>query len=202
MPANTILNKFNDWTEGFGSKEARISVFNHIRDIPYSIVPEIKGPLEWGESIVENNKGSCSPKHYLLGYLFGKLGLAVKYATFPFAWQTQPIKYPAELRALAAGLPVAYHVALKVFINGSWVLVDATWDPSLKGHGFALNESWDGESDTRNAALPLKEIVHQSLEERLEFVRLKKSQYSEEEKAGYSLFVEKFNLWLEELRRR
>jgi hypothetical protein len=195
-----IEERFVDWTQGLSPQEARISVFSHIRDIPYALVPQVNDPLQWGASIIAGNKGSCSPKHYLLGHFFAKLGLAVKYATFPFAWEEQALKYPPELGRLAKGLPHGYHAALKAFIEGRWVLVDATWDAVLKDYGFPANNSWDGLSDTRNAVLPLKEVVHERLEERLEFVRLKKALYSEEENKKYSLFVEKFNLWLEQLR--
>ncbi len=197
-----ILERFSAWTEGLNSQEARVAVFNQIRDIPYYLVPQMADPEEWAASILHNCKGSCSPKHYLLGILFGKLGIPIKYVTYPFKWLEQPIKYPAELKELAQGLPIGYHAACKAYINDKWVLVDATWDIALKKAGFPLNDHWDGVSDTLNAVMPLEEVIHKSLEERLNYVREKKKLFTEAEKATYAEFMEKFNAWLESLRRK
>ncbi|MDD4137527.1 MAG: hypothetical protein PHT99_06500, partial [Methanoregula sp.] len=60
-----------------------------------------------------------------------------------------------ELRRLAAVMPVAYHLACRVRINGRWVLVDATWDRPLAKGGFPVNEYWDGYADTKCAVKPL-----------------------------------------------
>jgi hypothetical protein len=202
MPKEIILKAFEQWVKGLGPKDARITVFSRIRDIPYYLVPQIADPNEWAASILHNCKASCSPKHYLLGLLFGKLGIPIKYATYSFKWDKQPIDYPAELKKLAQGSPVSYHVACKAHINDKWILVDATWDTALKKAGFAVNGHWDGESDTLNAVMPIEEVIHDSLEGRLDYVTEKKKLFSDEEKKTYGEFIEKFNLWLETLRQK
>jgi hypothetical protein len=196
-----LLNKiFGDWTKGLTQRESLMVIFERIRDIPYYLVPQIDDPLEWGLSIVKNNKGSCSPKHYLLGVFFEKSGIPIKYATFPFRWDEQKVDYPQELRRLAQGSPIGYHVACKAFIENKWVLIDATWDKGLLKSEFPVNAQWDGLSGTLNAIVPLEEIVHASLEERLSYVKKKKALYSEEEKLTYGKFITGFNSWLERLR--
>lgn len=200
-PETNITEKFALWVKGLSAKEARISVFNHIRDIPYYLVPQIADPCAWAESILKLNKGSCSPKHYLLGIFFTRLGIPVKYVTYPFKWGKQPIQYPPELMELARGSPIGYHVACKARLNDKWVLVDATWDRALKKAGFSVNDPWDGLSDTLNAVVPFEEVIHESLEARLEFVTEKRLLYTEEEKLTYARFIEKFNLWLESVRK-
>ncbi|MBU1726394.1 MAG: hypothetical protein KJ880_02050 [Candidatus Omnitrophica bacterium] len=201
MSKEKLLHKLKEWTLGLGPLESRKTVFERIRDIPYYLVPQVEDPYEWAGRILDSNKASCSPKHYLLGFLFIQLGIPVKYATYPFKWDKQPIKYPSELMDLAQGSPIGYHSACKAFIEDKWVLVDATWDKALKRAGFSVNEDWDGFSDTLNAVVPFNEIIHESLEERLVFVREKKSMFSEQEKSTYVQFIEKFNAWLENLRR-
>ena len=91
------------------------------------------------------------------------MGLEVAYATFPFLWNDPDLRYPAELRRLAAGLPVAYHLACNVRINDRWVLVDATWDRPLKRGGFPINEHWDGYADTKCAVKSLRPAARTAL---------------------------------------
>jgi len=55
-----------------------------------------------------------------------RLGLTTVYTTVPFLWNNPDLLYPPELRRLATGLPVAHYLACRVWINGCWVLVDAT----------------------------------------------------------------------------
>ena len=87
------------------------------------------------------------------------MGLNVVFATIAFLWSDRDLQYPPKLRALAARLPVAHHIACRVQIGGRWVLVDATWDPPLKKGGFPINENWDGYSETRCAVKPLRSAV-------------------------------------------
>lgn len=195
MAEQIILEKFNAWTKGLDDRQARLAVFVHIRDIPYYLVPQIEDPFLWAASILKEYRGSCSPKHYLLGLLFEKLSIPIKYVTYPFEWGKQNIKYPEDLKKLAQGLPAGNHLACKAYIRNRWVLVDATWDIALKKAGFPVNENWDGESDTLNAVAPFDEIIHASLAERLKYVKEKKSRLSEIEKATYAQFIEKFNAW-------
>jgi len=200
MDEPTIIERFEAWTKGLNPREARISIFTHIRDIPYYLVPQIDDPRRWAGSILKNNKGSCSPKHYLLGLLFEKLGIKISYVTYPFRWSGQGIKYPPELKKLAAGSPIGYHVACKAYLKNRWVLVDATWDTALKKRGFPINDGWDGVSDTLNAVIPLEELVHKTLDERLTYVAGKKALWTPEERASYAKFIEEFNRWAETLR--
>jgi len=188
------------WTENRSPEKSRIAVFEHIRDIPYAIIPELRGPQRGPSGILELNKGSCQPKHYLLAILFAKLGLEIKYVTYPFYWGRQPIKYPPELKALLKELPPAYHLTLKARINGKWVLVDATFDLVLKKAGFPVNLTWDGSSDSLNAVLPLEEIIHESIAERVSFEAQQKSLYSQQQIKAYAEFVDKLNAWLLRLR--
>lgn len=190
------MEKFDEWTKGKRPREARISVFEHIRDIPYAIVPELRDPKVAAERFLEINKGACQPKHYLLGRYFAKLGIPVKYMTYEFLWDDPAVKYPAELRRMTKELPPAYHLAVKANIEGRWVLVDATWDKPLAKLEFPVNESWDGVSDIRNAVVPISEVEHATVEERYAYEMGKRALLTEKDKALYSEFVKKFNEWI------
>ena len=198
---NIIDSKFKEWTKGLGPKEARISVFKHIRDIPYAIAAALRDPVTGPAGLLEGNCGSCNPKHNLLGRLFGKLGIPIKYATYSFSWDDPAIKYPPELRELIKRMPTGYHLAVKANIEGKWVLVDATWDPPLKKAGFPVNEAWDGVSGTKNAVTPIEEFLHDTMEERSRFDTEKRSYFTDAQKAVYAEFGGKLNAWLERVRR-
>jgi hypothetical protein len=150
-----IEQKFQEWTRELDSRQGMISVFEHIRDIPYSLALPMTDPKAAPEQILMLGKGYCGPKHYLLAEMYRRMGLEVVYATFPFLWNDPDIRFPTELRRLATGLPVAHHLACRVRINDRWVLVDATWDKPLKRGGFPINEHWDGYADTKCAVKPL-----------------------------------------------
>lgn len=201
MNQEIIDKKFNEWTKGLEGEEARLSIYNHIRDIPYAIVPEFRNPDVGTTGILNLNKGSCQPKHFLLAVLFDKLNIPVKYVSYPFKWQDQPLRYPENFKEILGGLPVSYHLACKAYIEYKWVLVDATHDPVLKAAGFPVTENWDGLNDTKNAVIPLEEVIHETLAERLSYEARQKSLYSEKEKSASADFVSKLNLWLESLRK-
>jgi hypothetical protein len=157
--SSLVNDFFQDWTHGLDPHQSRISIFEHIRNIPYSLSIPMRDPKTAPEQLLSAGKGYCGPKHYLLGAMYRRLGLDVVYATFPFLWNDPDIRYPPHLRMLAAAVPIAYHLACRVRINGRWVLVDATWDPPLARGGFPVNEHWNGYADTRCAVKPLRSAV-------------------------------------------
>jgi transglutaminase-like putative cysteine protease len=154
-----VDERFREWTTGLDEQDALISVFEHIRDIPYSLAVPMTDPNTAPEQVLSRGKGYCGPKHYLLAEMYRKLEYAVFYATFPFLWNDMDLFYPPELRQLATSLPVAHHLACRVRINNRWVLVDATWDLPLKRAGFPVNENWDGEAETLGAVKSLQSAV-------------------------------------------
>lgn len=199
--AQDIIDKiFDKWTAGLGPKEAKIAVFNRVRDIPYAIIPELRSPEAGPSGILEKNRGSCQPKHWLLAILFKKLNIPVKYATYPFRWKDCGIKFPPQIGKIIKDPPVSYHLAVKALIEGRWILVDATYDPGLAKAGFPVNENWDGVSSVKNAVNPIEEIIHDTPEERVRYETEKKLRHTEKEKAASAEFIDKLNEWLESVR--
>ena len=192
-----ILKKFDEWTRDRESREKRISIFEHIRDIPY-VVTDITDPVEGPVELLIQNKGTCSPKHFLLGIMYEQLGIPIKYVSYPFVWGNQKIDFPESLRERVHKLPMHYHIALKAYIN-RWVLLDCTWDPPLKKVGFPANETWDGITDTVNAVEPVKEVIHESIQERLDYLE-SHLQHTEDQFNMVEEFFDELNAWIQKVR--
>ena len=198
-----VEDTFREWTEGFSPEGGLIRVFEAIRDIPYYIDVEHLGLEKGPEGMLRDKRGSCSPKHYLMGMVCGKLGVPVKYCTYAFNWKDQKVDYPDGLRGMAEKLPVTYHLACKALIKEKWVLLDATWDPALAIVGFPVNIDWDGESDTK---LAVESEGEQStcvdIHDRDRMFAEMSSAYSLGEKLELSRFTIGLNKWLEDIRKK
>jgi hypothetical protein len=198
MSGEIIESTLQEWTTGLLLQEQLISIFLHIRDIPYALVPipdyHISGP---GQLLI-TGKGSCGPKHHLLGSMFTLLGIPVRYLTWPFLWNDPALSFPSQLRASAARMEITSHLACQAFLNGTWVLVDATWDLPLERAGFPVNHTWDGRSDTLLAVHPVN---------RQDYSGLYKNQVPgfrniEQRSNDREEFVLLFNTWLDQVRDR
>lgn len=189
--AEVIEDKFREWTEGKNAVEARVNIYERIRDIPYAAIPEIADSKRYVE-ILNLGKGSCTPKHLLLGDMYQRLGMQVLYVVYPFRWDEVEIDYPPQLLRLARELPLSHHLACKVDIDGELILVDATLDPALKRLGLPVNEEWDGISNTLLAINPCgEEQIYHPAE-----ASLLQAQHDEKSLVFYS----ELNRWLEVVR--
>jgi hypothetical protein len=151
-----IEDKFLEWTHGKNPREARIAIFNQIRDIPYSVVPALNDPDNYAEMLAIN-RGSCTPKHFLLCSMFQMLNLSVLYVVYQYRWDEFEYLYPKEMSTLARQMPIGNHLACKVEIEDRLVLVDATLDSRLSVLGLPVNKDWNGMDDTVLPVVPLKE---------------------------------------------
>ncbi len=196
-----IAKKLIEWTKDLNPKGSRIAIFEHIRDIPYAIVAGLGHPIQGPAKMLTHNRGYCEPKHILMYKLYRRLGISVRYVTYPFSWNAQDINYPCELKKLVEGMPIGYHLACKAKINGAWILVDATWDLPLKRLGFPVNKSWDGDRNTSNAVKPEDEIIHKNERERTRYIRARRwGLLTEKEKVSSRRFFNELNKWLQEAR--
>jgi hypothetical protein len=191
--AEIFEQKFAQWTQRKDATQARISIFQRVRDIPYAIVPELNDAERYVE-ILKYGRGSCMPKHFLLGHMYEKLGLLVLYAVFPFRWDEAKINYPPHLSRLAEELPTSYHLACRVDIEGEFILVDATLDPALEKLGLPVNRTWDGISNT---LLPINPCGEEQLYYPSE-PYFRQARYYDEKSMK---FYNELNSWLEEVRR-
>jgi hypothetical protein len=154
---------FSRWTAGLSPEKAVLSIFEKIREIPYAVIPELNDTVRY-INILRYGKGSCMPKHLLLGRMCERLGFPVLYSVYPFRWDQKNINYPPPVRRLAEKLPVSRHLACRININNDYVLVDSTLDTGLEKAGLPVNKSWDGASNTLLPVMPTgdEEIYHSS----------------------------------------
>jgi len=187
--------KFRQWTQGKNAAQARVSIYQRIRDIPYAVIPQLVDAERYVD-ILRLGKGSCTPKHFLLCNMYQRLGLLVLYVVCPFRWDEwdeTEFNYPLQLKKLAEELPISYHLACKVEIDGKLVLVDVTLDSALKNAGLPVNQDWDGVSDT---LLPMNPCGEEQFYHPSE-AYLMQAQYDEKSLAFYS----ELNSFFEEARR-
>ena len=126
--------------------------FALVRDMPYRRASSRKP-----EAIVEEWRGTCSGKHYLLAGIFGELGLEsrVMMCTHRFT-PGNTRHFPAELRALVAVSSVPdVHTYLRVNTGKCWTVVDATWPSSAGPLGMTVNRVFDAGTDMTLACDPI-----------------------------------------------
>ncbi len=197
---DVCTQKFNEWIRDRSLPESTVSIFERVRDIPYAIIPKLfsleKGPI----GMLQSNKGFCLPKSYLLGQMYGRLGISTQYFVCSFRWSQMDLDYPVAIKKISAEIPETYHMACKISIEGEWFLVDATWDSGLKGAGFPLNTEWDGRSDTTLAVKPIENFSFETAPEAHKFFKTKTGEYSITQKAGLIKFSLGLGKWLEEIR--
>ena len=184
--------KLHEWCREKSTTDARIIIYNKIRDIPYAVIPELDDPEQYVE-ILNLNKGSCIPKHLLLCDMYQRIGLEVLYAVYPFKWNDLEIDYPSELKKLAEAMPISYHLACKVDIDGMLILVDATLDARLERIGLPVNKEWNGMTDT---LLPVNPCGEEELYHPCE-ASIMQSRVPDEKSL---VFYDGLNSWLERSR--
>ena len=200
MIQDMVAERLHDWTRGLNEREARIRVFERIRDVPYTLIQELIDPEKGPIGILTGNKGSCSPKHYLLGLMLRQMGIPTNFATCLFRWGDAPVDYPPQVRSLAEQMPIGYHLACRAYVGGRWILVDATWDPPLANLEFPVNENWDGLADTHVALVALGQIIHESARQRAEYVSSLTAWHTHRENDLTEAFYSEFNKWIEAAR--
>lgn len=191
--ADLISQKCEEWIEGKNLLEARVSIFERIRDIPYAVAPETLDSEKGLDEMLRLNKGSCQPKHYLLGEMFERLGISIFYVVYQFRWDELEIDYPKYLKELSRKMPISHHLACRARINDELVLVDATCDLPLERIGIPVNRYWDGFS---NLVLPIHPLGEEEIYHSSERLPLAPRSFSDVE----SEFYTNLNGWLAEVR--
>ena len=142
MDEDPVGAAFEEWTRGRDSVAGRIALFERVRDITYQY-PASSIPAE----VLRRGGASCSGKHYLLGDLFRRQGLAVRHLLCTHSFNDSPLPFPQEMQdMLRKNEIIDLHDYLQVCIDGEWIDVDATWQLSLRDFGFPVTEDWDGKS--------------------------------------------------------
>ena len=142
-------------TRGFladGESVTAERAFALVRDMPYQ-----RASTRKPNAIIEEWRGTCSGKHYLLADIFREMGLEsrVIMCTHRFTPKNTG-HFPAELRELVDSAPVPdVHTYLRVKTAEGWTVVDATWPSSAGPLGMTVNREFAPERDMVIACEPI-----------------------------------------------
>lgn len=192
MNDDPIRAKVAELTRGCDARQARIAVYNWVRDIPYAY-PAARDPLE----VLERERGSCSGKHYLLAEALRALGMRVQHMICSHRFNESSIAFPDDMQELLKRNEVVdFHDYLQVWIDRTWVDLDATWEAGLRAYGFPVNEDWDGTSAMPLSVVPETFSVAQANPEKLKEDLL--SKLTPRQRSLRKLFLEQLGLWVSE----
>ena len=128
-----------------------------VRDMPY-----IRASSRDPETIIQEWRGTCSGKHYLLKGLFAELGYSSRLIACTTVNLIDPKKVRGKLRRLlkqSNGRFVDVHNYLVLELPGKEMIVDATWPINTKGSGTVVNERFVLGEDHQIACEPIKSWV-------------------------------------------
>jgi len=193
MGNDLILQTLQAWTKDRDPVQARIAVFERVRDIPYAY-PASRDPIE----VLESGRGSCSGKHYLLGEMYRLLGLKVRHMICTHRFNEAPLVFPPHMQAmLQKNEIIDLHDYLQLWIDDSWLDIDATWERGLREFGFPVNEEWDGTNGMLLSVVPEDFAVAERDPERLKEELL--SKLTPRQRTLRKQFLELLSEWVQEL---
>lgn len=169
--------------------------FALVRDMPYRRASSRKP-----EAIVEEWRGTCSGKHYLLADIFRELGLEsrVIMCTHRFT-PGNTGHFPQELRELVAAAPVPdVHTYLRVNTSEGWTVVDATWPTSAGQLGMTVNREFAPGGDMTIACDPIETLPVPEGMDPQEFKEQVIQEFCGESSAARDEFIEGMGRWLGE----
>lgn len=193
MGIDIIRQTFDDWVRGCDPLRARVVLFERVRDLPYSY-PSSRDP----RAVLQQGRGSCSGKHYLLGEMFRLLGLQVRHMICTHRFNESPLAFPPPMQEmLRRNEIVDLHDYVQIVVSDGWVDVDATWERGLREFGFPVNEEWDGTSPMILSVVPEDYAVAERDPERLKEELL--SKLTPRQRALRKQFLEALSGWIQEL---
>lgn len=128
-----------------------------VRDMPY-----IRASSRVPETIIQEWRGTCSGKHYLLKRLFAELGYSSRLIACTTVVHIDPNQAPEQLRELleqSNGRFVDVHNYLILELPDREMIVDATWPLATKGTGTVVNESFVLGENQQIACEPIRTWV-------------------------------------------
>ena len=132
------------------------TAFALVRDMPYQ-----RASTRKPEAIIQEWRGTCSGKHYLLDGIFRELGMdsRIVMCTHRFT-RDNTSHFPEELRALVAREPVPdVHTYIRLKTDAGWMNVDGTWPSAAEPLGMPVNRTFVEGRDMEIACDPVDSFV-------------------------------------------
>lgn len=163
--------------------------FTLVRDMPY-----IRASSRDPETIIQEWRGTCSGKHYLLKKLFAELGYSSRLIACTTITHIDPKEAKGKLRKLlqqSEGRFVDVHNYLILELREGDMIVDATWPLATKGIGTVVNEEFVLGKDQQIASKPIKTWVVPEEEDSQEFKnKILKESFTPQELAHRDEFIQ------------
>ena len=128
-----------------------------VRDMPYT-----RASSRDPNVIMQEWRGTCSGKHYLLKGLFSELGYSSRLIACTTVVHIDPKEVSGKLRELleqSNGRFVDVHNYLILELPEKEMIVDATWPMATRGMGTVVNERFVLGEDHQIACKPVKTWV-------------------------------------------
>lgn len=169
--------------------------FALVRDMPYR-----RASSRRPEAIVEEWRGTCSGKHYLLADIFREMGLESRVIMCTHRFTPENTRhFPAELREMVAEGPVPdVHTYLRVKTAQGWMVVDATWPTSAGPLGMTVNREFTAGKDMAIACDPIETLPVPEGMDPQEFKEQVIRDFCGESSAVRDEFIEGLGRWLSE----
>lgn len=183
--------------------------FTLVRDMPY-----VRASSRDPETIIQEWRGTCSGKHYLLKELFAELGYRSHVMACTTVVHIDPRDARGKLRTLleqSHGRFVDVHNYLILELPDKEMIVDATWPLATKGMGTVVNERFVPGEDHQISCTPIQSwVVPENGDAQAFKDEILKESFTPEELAHREEFIKtlgvmtnskwiKFLLWLENL---
>jgi hypothetical protein len=159
-----------------------------VRDMPYT-----RASSRDPETIIQEWRGTCSGKHYLLKQLFAELGYSSRLIACTTVAHIDPKNARGKLRKLlqqSEGRFVDVHNYLILELPEGEMIVDATWPLATKGMGTVVNERFVLGEDQKIACDPIRTWVVPEEGDSQEFkAEILKESFTPEELAHRDEFI-------------
>lgn len=122
-------------------RDAAVRVFGFVRDkIPLALV----NPFKTASETLRMRKGSCLTKATLQVALLRSLGIPARFRVVEFKGN-DPTEWQGILPLFSVSrLPERWtHIFVEAYLNGRWIMADATFDKAL----LPDTDDWNGEED-------------------------------------------------------
>jgi len=129
------------------------AAFALVRDMPYQ-----RASSRAPEAVIQEWRGTCSGKHYLLDRIFEEEGMESKVimCTHRFTEETTA-NNPSELREVVARGPVPdVYNYIRLKTDAGWMTVDATWPAKTEPLGMTVNSKFEPGRDMTLACSPIE----------------------------------------------
>ncbi|TNE87277.1 MAG: transglutaminase family protein [Deltaproteobacteria bacterium] len=142
---------------GLSGRELAVAAFEHVRDaVPYEFMAKLTPGQYRASYVLDRGRGFCVQKAVLLTALLRACGIPSAIVLSELRDRTMPRRI-----SQAMGTDIMHgHGLTAVFLDGEWLLVDASHDASFAERKEYETVTWDGQGDALIAATTLDGRPH------------------------------------------